>query len=124
MISLFLLVVLVLTLCACGSGGNDTTTASTAQDTTAGTTETTGAAKPTYTVKVVDESGNPIFGAVVQLCLDMCYPAVTDASGIATWNIEEAEYKVSIAKAPEGYSYSIDENFYFHHTEACGIRKP
>ena len=69
---------------------------------------------PTYTVTVVDEGGNPVAGAMVQLCAEACYPNQTNDQGVATFNLEEAEYKVSFLKLPEGYE-TIDgvTDYYF-----------
>lgn len=103
-------------LCACAGGGENTTTqANTTQTSTAETTqETTEAALGGYRVTVVDEGGNPIAGAMVQLCLDACYPAATDDSGVAKFAVEEADYKVSLLALPEGYTYTTDaQEFYF-----------
>lgn len=103
-------------LCACTGGGETTTTqANTTQTSTAETTqETTEAAPGGYRVTVVDEGGNPIAGAMVQLCLDTCYPAATDDSGVAKFAVEEADYKVSFLALPEGYTYTSDvQEFYF-----------
>lgn len=125
-----LLVVLTLcltvSLCACGDNGNSDSTNTTTQggDTTTTTSTTTTAetttttttvadGKVTYTVTVTDESGNPIPGAYLQLCLESCMPCVTNAQGIATWpNFDEADYKVSFMTLPEGYSSDVNE-FHF-----------
>lgn len=93
--------------------------------TTAAPTDTNASNAPTdqttgeavfdgYTVTVVDEGGNPISGAFVQLCLDSCFPGMTDASGVAKFDLEEAEYKVSFVNLPAGYDYVSEEHeFYF-----------
>lgn len=63
-------------------------------------TESTTAkpSKVTYTVTVVDEEGNPISGATVQLCVgDLCkLPSPTNADGVATFEFDEAEYTVKV----------------------------
>lgn len=103
-------------LCACAGGGDDPATqANNTQASTAETTqETTEAAEEGYKVTVVDEGGNPIAGAMVQMCLDTCYPKVTDDSGVALFVLEEADYKVSFLALPEGYTYATDaQEFYF-----------
>lgn len=65
------------------------------------------AAEPqAYTVTVVDAEGAPIPGVMVQLCLDACYPGVTDADGKIQFPVEDADYKVSLLAVPEGYTYS------------------
>jgi hypothetical protein len=112
-LALLLALCMVFALVACG-GETETTDKDEPKQTegTEATTEATTDGKVTYTVKVVDEKGNPYAGAMVQLCLDACVPAVTDANGIATWNLEKADYKVSFVTMPEGYT-AEKENFYF-----------
>lgn len=120
LLTMVLALCMVLSLAAC-SGGSDETTAP--EETTA-PVETTAPAEETtepaddgmvdYTVTVTDESGNPIAGALVQLCMDTCYPGVTDESGVASFHVAEADYKVSFLSLPEGYTYSgAEEEFYF-----------
>ena len=86
-----LLLAMILSLCACG-----------------------GKKTEEYTVTVLDETGVPIAGAMVQLCKDACYPAVTDAKGVACFELPEDDYKVSFPVLPTGFSY-VDEvqEFYF-----------
>ena len=88
MIVMFLLLAMVLSLCACGGKK----------------TEEPGG----YTVTVLDETGAPVAGAMVQLCKDACYPAVTDAEGVARFDIPEDTYKVSFPILPDGFAY-VDE---------------
>jgi hypothetical protein len=67
-----------------------------------------------YTVTVVDEAGTPVVGAMVQLCKDSCVPAVTDASGVATFTLPEDDYKASMLAMPAGYAYAGEaDTFYF-----------
>jgi len=111
-----MLLCLAVSLCAC-SGEEPATT--TTVVTTAPTVDTTPSETPTqpfdgYTVKVVDEGGNPVAGVLVQLCLDNCFPSMTDASGVATFDVEEADYKVSFVSIPEGYELASEvQEFYF-----------
>lgn len=118
---LMLALCMVFVLCACG--GEEKTDNSTPDPTTVPTSDpTTAPTKPseptvndgkvTYTVKVVDEAGNPIAGAMVQLCQEACMPAMTDANGVATYTTAEANYKVSFVQMPEGYTADATE-FYF-----------
>lgn len=68
--------------------------------------------KIVYKVTVVDEAGNPIEGAFVQLCLESCTPRVTDANGVATYEMDvEADYKISFVTVPAGYA--AEEAYYF-----------
>lgn len=101
---------LVLGLCACSepaASGGETTT-----EPTQNTTETADDGKVTYTVKVVDEGGNPVASAAVQLCKDSCLPGMTNAEGVASFNVVEDDYKVSFMTMPEGYEAEAEE-FYF-----------
>ena len=116
-----LLVCMMLTLCACGGEAPvETKPAETEAPVVA--TEApaveTEAALPEgmvqYTVTVVDEGGNPVVGAMVQLCKDSCVPAVTDANGIATFTLPEDDYKASMLAMPAGYEYAGEaDTFYF-----------
>ena len=85
---------LMLGLCACGgttgeeTKGTEAKPVETTEATAGETTEATTPA-PAYTVKVVDEGGNPIAGAMVQMCQgENCIPAVTDAQGVAGYNVK------------------------------------
>ena len=115
-----LVLCLVMTLVACGKKSEEPTV--TTADVPAGTTEApvpTTTAKPddgkvTYTVTVKDENGNPIVGAVVQLCKDInCNPSVTGADGVATYSLAEDTYKVSFVMMPSGYTHSGEATDYY-----------
>lgn len=120
-----LMICMVMSFCACGNnnttGNQDDEQNVNAGDTDAGNEDadvedenTQDDGKVKYTITVVDESGNPIAGAIVQMCKDSCIPSVTDANGVATFNVVEDEYKVSFTTLPEGYTYSTEEDtFYF-----------
>ena len=72
---------------------------------------------PVYTVKIVDEGGNPIAGVMVQICQgETCLPGpMTGEDGVVTFQVEEADYKVSfLGGVPAGYDYTTEETeFYF-----------
>ena len=117
-----LLVCLMLTLCACGGEAAVETkpveTEAPAVVATEAPVQETEAAIPDgmvqYKVTVVDEGGNPVVGAMVQLCKDSCVPAVTDANGVATFNLPEDDYKASMLAMPVGYEYAGEaDTFYF-----------
>ena len=58
-----------------------------------------------YQVLVLDESGNPVPGAMIQFCSDVeCSMAKTDDSGIATFDKEAGSYTVHVLKVPEGFA--------------------
>ena len=97
-------------LCACGAPATDPVPSTPA--TTAAPTEPADDGKVTYTVKVVDEGGNPVVGAGVQLCKESCLPGVTDAQGIASFRTAEDTYKVSFMAMPAGFEANAEE-FYF-----------
>lgn len=107
---------MVFALCACGkpaaNGSDETPAPSSTNETTEETTNNDG--KVTYTVTVVDEAGKPVVGAFVQLCLEACIPGATNAEGKATYNVAEADYKVSFVSMPEGYTSDVNE---FHFEE-------
>jgi len=118
-----LMLCLVLALCACGSQepaapateAPAPATEAPAPETEAPAPETEAPVADgmvTYTVTVVDAEGNPMPGAMVQLCLDACIPAVTNESGVAEWTLAEADYKVSFLTVPAGYTAAATE-FYF-----------
>lgn len=113
---LVLALCMVFVLCACGDNETPNNTEGTpAPSSTADATEESTEAddgKVTYTVTVVDEGGNPVAGAMVQLCLEACIPGVTNAEGKATYNVEEADYKVSFVSMPAGYT-SDETEFHF-----------
>lgn len=121
LIAIALMLCMVLGLCACGGEEAESTEAPTEVIVTEAPTEAqeeTEAAlaegMAEYTVTVVDEGGNPVAGAMVQICQDTCYPSVTDENGVAKYTVAEADYKVSFLTLPAGYEY-VDETqeFYF-----------
>lgn len=107
----FLLAVSMLVgLCACAPAA-DATEPSVPVTTEADTTPVDDG-KVSYTVKVVDEGGNPVANAAVQLCKDSCLPGMTDADGVATFRVVEDTYKVSFMVMPAGFEAEAEE-FYF-----------
>lgn len=120
-----LLISMIFCLCACG--GNETPTEPQGTE-TQGTTEPqvtdpqpteTDPTEPqgaTYTIKVVDEGGNPVVGAMVQLCAEVCMPKMTDAEGMAVYEnqVERDDYKASVTSYPAGYEALTEQvDFYF-----------
>ena len=106
-------------LCACGGNGDENkTTEPTTKKEEVSTTQkneeepSDDADTVKYTVKVVDEQGNPVVGAMVQLCKDSCVPAMTKDNGIAEFNLAEDDYDVKFAVFPQGYEYSSDEQVF------------
>ena len=119
---LVLMLCLLLSLCACGGSKAP---AAEAPATEAPATEAPVVEEPeteatlaegmaVYTITVVDEGGNPIAGAMVQMCKDSCIPGMTNAEGVASFTMAEDDYKVSFLTMPAGFEL-VDETteFYF-----------
>ncbi len=123
LIALLLLVCTVVCLCACGGNTEETQPQTDPQQTENETTEPQETenqipeGKAEFVAYVKDEAGNPIANVMIQICLETCYPTMTDENGKATWIYEDAEgCKVSFPTGvPAGYAY-VDESvtdFYF-----------
>ena len=124
LIALMLALVMLVSLVACGKTPEapvveDPTDppATAPQATEPAATEPPANANPVYTVKIVDEAGNPVVGVMVQICQgETCLPGpVSDANGVVTFQVAEADYKVSfLGGVPAGYEYTTEETeFYF-----------
>ena len=75
--------------------------------------DTEEAAPAGFKVTVVDADGNTVTGAVLQICKDTCVPSVTDAEGVAAFNVEvTSEHKLSVLTLPEGYEYTGEAEVY------------
>ena len=65
---------------------------------------------------VVDQNGDPVSGAMVQICKDSCMPAMTGEDGVASFNIEITDgYKLSVMTCPEGYTYEGEAEIYLEY---------
>lgn len=128
LIALLLALCLVLGLCACG-GNEDapaqeapaaTDTPAVPEVTEVPEVEETEPSGVTYCVTVVDEGGNPISGAMVQVCQgEICLmPTATNEAGVAEFVVaEEAEYEAKFLALPAGYDYISDEQvFHFNNS--------
>ena len=102
---LLLAITVLFTLCACQSSVGDGELPTDLLGATQGTLVT-------YVIKVVDDLGSPVPNVMVQLCKDSCYPAVTDADGVAQFSVTRDTYKASVTAVPEGYQADALE-FYF-----------
>ena len=128
--AILLLVCMVFTLCACDAGKPEETKASASgQETTAPVETDPPVTTPqvtepeetepqgvTYTIKVVDEGGNPVPGMMVQLCAESCMPRLTDADGNAIYEnqVERSDYKASVTVYAEGYEAASEQvDYYF-----------
>ena len=69
---------------------------------------------PTYIIKVIDQHGKPVVGALVQVCDDHnCQlPLTTDENGNASACYAPSNYHVTLNSLPQGYS-SEETVFYF-----------
>lgn len=121
--AMLMLAVMLFSLCACGGNG-DVTTAPQNEDPTDPVTTAPQPTDPTepestgtdYTIKVVDEGGNPVAGVKVQMCdaSNLCKaPKTTDENGIAVYeDQEDGQYKAQLTKLPEGYEAEDMEAYY------------
>lgn len=116
LIAAMLLVSMVFCLCACGETQNNNET--NAPEVTEPQETEAQATGITYTIKVVDESGNPVAGAMVQLCSDLCLPKITDAQGVAVFENQEEKdnYKASVTSYPAGYEQLGEETEFYYGT--------
>ena len=76
-----------------------------------------------YTIKVVDEAGNPVAAATIaQICDEVCVP-VKLVDGVGTKSLEANEnYHVNLTVMPEGFEYASGETeYYFDETNTCTI---
>ena len=104
---------MALCLCACG----DTTPTKEPTDVTttteAVTATTTAPATAMFEVKVVDQNGAPVPGVMMQICKDTCIPKLTDANGVAAFELEITDgYKLSVLTCPAGYTYEGEAEIY------------
>ena len=95
-------------------GGVATTTVTTVSQipggTTTATTTTTVTTTPTtiqFNVKVVDTQGNPVQGATVSIP-SLGLSAVTNSSGIVTFNVIPGTYNVAVTRAGTTSTVSIN----------------
>lgn len=126
MLALVLALCLVLGLCACGGQKAEETPAA-PQEPVVDAPAAPPAQEPekeeepeapagtVYTVYVQDEGGNPIAGAMVQVCQgELCLmPTATDENGAAAFTVaEEAEYEAKFLMLPAGYDYTTEEQVF------------
>lgn len=125
----------VFALCACGgetgeqNADNGTTTEPTQTQPTENQTPEEDDTpiddgKIAYTVKVVDEAGNPIAAVKqVQVCdeTNIC-SIILMTDGVGTMRLAEAEYHATLLSMPEGYDYAGEETeFSFDSDNSCTI---
>lgn len=119
LLAVLLIMGTVLSLASCN--GKDTPDDTTVADTTVADTtvaDTTEAAvEITFKAKVVDPDGNPVEGAYIQICKELCVFTATDKDGIAAFTAEQIPeiddgYKLSVPTVPEGYVYNGEAEVY------------
>lgn len=116
-LAVLLAVGMLLCFCACGGNNDDEpeqpSSSAPAESNSQPENDSAVENKASFTVKVVDEGGNPVSGVMVQVCKDACVPARTDDNGVAVFNIEITDgYKLSVMSCPEGYEYTGEEQVY------------
>ena len=64
------------------------------------------ASNAVYTVKVVDQNGDPVKGATVAFCTDaVCRNSSrTDSGGVTSMALEPGKYHINVIDAPDGYA--------------------
>ena len=121
LIAILLLICFTAVLCACGETESTESSAQSVVESEAASTpesETVSEASSeeetaSFKVSVVDASGNPVEGVMVQLCKDTCIPAKTGADGIASFKAEITDgYKLSVLSCPAGYTYAGESEIY------------
>lgn len=122
LLAVLLAMAVVFSFCGCGADDNadtttETTTAPTEESTEATTEETTQETvddgKLVYKVIVVDQEGNPIAGAMVQICEGTaCNPGVTNAEGVAEIRAAEGDYEAKMLAMPAGYTCATEEEVF------------
>ena len=129
-LSVLLAMLMMLSICACGADDKQeteaTTTAATEETTEATTEETTQETvddgKVAYKVIVVDESGAPIAGAMVQICEGTaCNPGVTNAEGVAEIRAAEGNYEAKMLSMPAGYTYATEQEVFAYESGALEV---
>ena len=67
---------------------------------------------PSYTVKVVDQNGDAVVGAKLQMCNDAgCVPLDdTDEGGESVRYIDKTGFRAQLTEHPSGYEYAEGEN--------------
>lgn len=121
-LALLLALAVMFSFCACAADENTDETNGTQEASVENTEELTEEeteastiddGKLVYKVIVVDEAGNPISGAMVQICEgSACNPGVTDAEGVAQIRAAEGNYEAKMLSMPAGYSYATEEEVF------------
>ncbi|MBR3739671.1 MAG: redoxin domain-containing protein [Clostridia bacterium] len=66
-----------------------------------------------YTVRFIDQNGDPVPGCIVNFCTDtFCMPVVADETGIARFSGEAYAYHLQVLKVPSGYAFDTAQEFW------------
>ena len=66
-----------------------------------------------YTVRFIDQNGNPVPGCIVNFCTDtFCMPVVADETGTARFTGEPYAYHLQVLKVPAGYAFDTAQEFW------------
>ncbi len=66
-----------------------------------------------YQLVFVDENGNPVEGAIANVCDDSsCSPMTSDANGMISFAKPAFAYHIQVIKVPEGYEYDTTQESY------------
>lgn len=117
LLAALLAVAMMVSLCACVGGEPDDKTDGTTTTTTTTTTTapTVDDSQVTYTVKVLDDAGAPVVGAMLQTCNDDgCIPHLTptDATGTITFQRpKDEEYDLKFVMPVAGYDVDVNQSY-------------
>ena len=68
------------------------------------------ASASTYTLKCIDQDGNPVAGVMMQVCdAETCQVCTTDENGVYEFTTAPYAWEVHVLKAPEGYTADSTE---------------
>lgn len=66
-----------------------------------------------YIITVTDQNGDPVAGAVVNICTDTtCEPQTADENGFIYYSGEMNDYHLEVIKVPEGYETGEEADLY------------
>lgn len=114
---LVLAIGMIFSFCACGADkngptGNEPIDSQTQNDTEKSSNEETVSK---FKVTLVDQDGNPVPNAMVQICNDenCLMPLPTDENGIVEFNFETSDgHKLVLSPCPDGYETEhVGENY-------------
>ena len=66
-----------------------------------------------YTVRFVDQNGEPVPGCIVNFCTDeACMPVTADENGVAAFSGEPYAYHLQVIRVPAGYEFDTTQEVY------------